>query len=200
MPGDESKIGDYTIAELNAMPTDQLEAAKAAGFRKSVAAFPVPDLNARPDAEIRLGSSVPAATRGALGAGWAKKRTSTEEFVCPSGERCRLRPLSPERLLEVGILDRVTRLEGLADQLVQQAEGAPPTKSKMPTREEFADLLDTINLLVPIAVAEPEVVSDSVPDDELRDGQIKISWIDLGDRIAIMTKALDSLTALDRFR
>jgi hypothetical protein len=147
------------------------------------------------------------------GSGWAKRATQNREFTCPSGEKCLLRPLSPERLLEAGILDKVTRLEGLADQLAQQAEGQPPAAPKMPGREELGNLLETINTLVPLAVLEPVVVPDfdpslerddnnvaSIPDSDLPAGMVRVSWIDLADRMAIMTESLSSISALDNFR
>jgi hypothetical protein len=173
MPG-----AQYTQDELRSMSPDAFNRARDNGFLRSLQEIELPE---------------PAAGYGTR---WAAKASGSEEdFTCPSGERCRLRTIPVEDLLSAGILDKVTRLEGLADALIQKAEGAPPTVDKMPNAEEFAELLDVINTVVILAVVEPTVT----PDDSEAEG-VKVSWIDLDDRAAIMEHALRGVRKLDKFR
>jgi hypothetical protein len=200
MPGEA-----YTLAELTEMSPEDLAAARLNGFLK-----PDPGIYGAPPAkrgEVYVGTSVPKPQQPRDDV-WASQRgqASGYDFICPSGQKCLLRTLSPERLLEVGILDKVTRLEGLADTLIKQAEGVPPEKQQLPSREDLAALLETINLLIPIAVVEPKLWADDAPelDAEHPDGMpadgIRCSDVDLEDRMAIANEALKGIRKLDPFR
>ena len=216
MPGD-NMIGEYTSAEIAAMQPDEFNAAKDRGFKRPVtaedvaaayaAARELPEhVTGRPAAAgIAVGSSVtlPAPqpvvpSRSA----WAQAKASRgKDFTTPSGQVCKMQPLRPEMLLAEGILDKVTRLEGLADELVKRAEGTPPEKQKMPSKEDFQELLDLVNTVVPLAVVEPKVYRDDeeLPPDAPGD-IIRVSDIDLEDRMAILNEALSGIKAFDNFR
>lgn len=183
--------GDYTDAQILYMSPEEVAEAASRGWKKSVAS--------RPTEQVNLPSAVPVSAPSESANVWASNATAGEyDFMVPSGQKCRLRRVTPELLLPLGILDRVTRLEGLADVLIQQAEGQPPAKDKMPSREDFELLLETVNALVTVAVVEPKVYLDN--DAEAPDGAIRCSYIDLGDRMAIMERALKGIKMLDRFR
>lgn len=187
--------GDYTDAEVSAMNTNQLVEALNRNW-------------AKPTSEINLGTSMPTAAPEPRDDVWATKalHKDGDEFVCPSGQKCLLREVTPDRLLEAGILDKVTRLEGLAEELIRKSSGLPPEKQAMPSREDLAALLEVINVLMPIAIVEPKIYLDSEPeqDDEhpngVPAGGIRCSNIDLDDRMAIMSEALKSVRRLDPFR
>lgn len=186
--------GEYSAEELREM----LNAAEIAENR-----FPVPagaDLTSTVPSQINLRSSAPTPTAAPNPNAWAAAKTSrTKDFTCPSGQTCRLRKLEPEQLLESGILDRITRLEGLADALVTTAEGQPPKMASTPSREDFRVLLETINQLVVLAVESPALAP--VPEEGGdRDALIYVDDVDLEDRMAIMEEALKGLKSLDRFR
>lgn len=208
MPG-ESMVGDYSPAEIEKMSPDALAAAAAAGWRKPTIARLRPEevrLVAAPGADMPVlveTSAVPRTAQPPVDEEgsrnvWKRKKSGDEDFTCPSGQTCRLRPLQLEKLMMEGILDQVTRLEGLAQALINQAEGQPPEKQHMPTREEFAQLLDAINSIVPMAVAEPRVYADD--DKDAPDDALRVSDIELMDRVAIMEKALGGLKKMDNFR
>lgn len=173
--------GDYTNEEILELTPQQLYSAAQRGWKREVPAVPAPVTKPEPRADV-----------------WASKAKSSEDFVCPSGQTCRLQSISPEDLLERGMLDQVTRLEGLADVLVQQAEGQPPQANKVPSREDFRALLEVLNAVVPLAVAEPKVYEDG--DESAPEDAIRVSDIDLEDRVAILEKALEKIRVLDRFR
>lgn len=187
--------GDYTDEEVRAMSRTELLDAAENHWRRMVN-VELPDTNER--GEIKLPSAVPAHS----GDVWATnaKHGDAEEFdyIVPSGQTCRLRKVTPEMLLPLGILNRVTRLEGLADTLVTQAEGQPPKLESMPTQEELELLLETLDLFVPVAVVQPRIYSDNDPDAP--EGAIRVKHIDLTDRVAIMERCLKGVALLDRFR
>jgi hypothetical protein len=210
MPGenDEKRMGDYTLAELNQMTTGEYANASAHGFHKPVKS-PGAALVVELPEQITLPSAVPqpVSTPEPDPNAWANaKSRQGKDFTCPSGQTCRLKPLDPERLLQAGILDKVTRLEGLADVLIQAAEGQPPTMAKIPSREELWMLLKTINELIPLAVEQPTVwaipdIDDPVVENRIRQAdRIYVDDIDLDDRVAILEEALKGLRLLDRFR
>jgi len=205
MPGAEDF---YSIAELQGMSPSEFAEAQARGLRRpAVVAAPIEDRPAA--AGLNLGSSVPgmpgiqAWQPPTLTAGgrnvWAAKKAGGTDFTCPSGQTCKLRPLSLEGLMMEGILDQVTRLEGLAQGLIDQASGLPPEKVKLPTREEFGELLKLVNKIVPMAVAEPRVYPDDYTDT-VPENAIMVSDIDLMDRVSILNEALKGLEKLDNFR
>lgn len=183
--------GEYSDEDLLNMTPKEIAAAVERGWKKPVADRPeyagVPVPRPQPKPEPR-------------GDVWMSQIVGSDIFTCPSGQTCRLRPLEPDQLLIAGILDKVTRLEGLAQVLVNQAEGMPPEKQRLPSREEFAELLEVINLVVPLTVVEPTVLPDPKPGEEYDPKGLYVSRINLADRLAIMNKALEGVKALDNFR
>jgi hypothetical protein len=194
MPGDEF----YQTAEIQAMRPDEFAEAQARGWRRPMA-------TAGERGEVKVSAPEPEPEPEPYGAtdanAWAKNRDVAEvgeDFTAPSGQKCRLRRLEPEELIRVGILDRVTRLEGLAEQLVQNAQGLPPGKERLPNREDMELLLETLDLLLPIAVAVPKVYAND--DAEAPADAIRVQHIDLMDRVAIMEYSIRKLKMMDRFR
>lgn len=192
---------DFEIAAANNFEAGSVERAKRDaenGHPMNAAEIPFTppsgaDLTSATPTQVRLRSAVEPSDSV-----WISKRGQGQDFVCPSGQKCRLRALDPADLIPTGILDRITRLEGLADELVQRAEGAPPAKAKMPSTADFQLILDTLNDVIPLAVAEPKVYRDG--DEEAPDGAIRVSDIDLEDRMAILAESLKGIKILDRFR
>ena len=205
MPGDR-----YTQDELRDMSREDFERAAANNFdRRSTETARTTES----EAEFSIGASVMSATPVQINLGSAapkpepradvwtsKKKDKSYGFTCPSGQTCRLRPLEPQALLEKGLLDQITRLEGLAASLVDKAEGNPPAAKRMPTREELASVLEVLNLVVPLAVAEPVVLEIPEAGQDRHPDGIYADDIDLEDRMAILEESLKGLKSLDRFR
>lgn len=122
------------------------------------------------------------------------------DFRTPSGQLCRMKKLRPEELLETGILDKVTRLPGFAEEHIQKAEGQPPTVSALPGKKEIQDLIEVLDKLIPVIVVKPSVHSVPPPEQERVPGVIYTDMIELGDRIAIMERAMTGVKRLDNFR
>lgn len=180
---------EYTSEELANMSAMELVAAQQRGFKRP----------AQPESINALKAEDPPPRDSNA---WERNRDSMdgdgEEFTAPSGQTCRLRRVTPEMLLPLGILDRVTRLEGLAQSLIDVAEGAPPQQNTGPSREDLELLLETVDLLVPIAVVVPKVYAND--DQTAPAGAIRVGHIDLDDRVAIMEHVLRGIKSMDRFR
>jgi hypothetical protein len=204
MPGEFSN-SEYNPTELREMSREDFDAAAARGFKRPrpEAPFPVPagaDLTSATPTRITLGSAVPKSSPIANPNAWVEKKSRPRPFTCPSGQTCLLQSIAPEALLERGLLDQISRLEGLADELVQKAEGQPPTKPKMPSREDFKGLLEVLNAILPLAVVEP-VIAEMPAEGESRNPElIYPDDVDLEDRMAILEESMKALRALDRFR
>jgi hypothetical protein len=127
------------------------------------------------------------------------------DFVCPSGARCRMRKLMPEKLLESGILDQLTSLPGYVAEVVDKAEGQPPKKDDEVNPKDITSVLEVLEKLIPMVVVEPGVSPVPVPDEtghvpERREGRIYTDSIELQDRIAIMERAVKGVRRLEPFR
>jgi hypothetical protein len=188
-------IGDYTRDEISAMSAMELVRAQQAGFIRPPIVVPAAGFPSMGHAVVELPpDDAPEPSDNV----WGNRAKDEQDFVAPSGQKCRLKRLKPEDLLPLGILDKITRLEGLANDLVARAEGQPPEKQTMPSEEDLKTLLETVNLLMPIAIMQPKVYADDDPAAPV--GSIRVSDIDLMDRISIMEHSLRKIRGLDRFR
>jgi hypothetical protein len=188
----------YTTKELQAMTPDELRVARENGFVKND--DPVAqniahdeDLNQAIAASSQLTSTDPYAVTT-----WG----STEyDFRTPSGQMCRMKKLKPEELLTSDLLDRISRLPGFADEEIRKAEGKPPT-DKMPSKQDMAHVIETLDELIPMVVVKPTVLRVGLvdPEEGRVPGAVYTDDIELADRIAIMERAMNGVKKLDSFR
>jgi hypothetical protein len=179
---------------LNKAEHDQRQAAAETAAHEaeySLAPHPVPSQGVRPDADPYQVTS------------WGE---SEEDFRAPSGQLCRLRKVDPTDLLEMGILDEVSRLPGLVQSgPMAEAQGKPPQDDNRILLEMLKDpaklegLMGLMDKLVAYVVVRPSVKvwdgkSGRVP------GQVYTDMIHLGDRMAIMEHAMGAVRKLDNFR
>lgn len=194
----------YNTTELQAMGADELRAAQANGFRKSVVGG-YPYVLDESHNEVSLKTPAPPQSRPA-----AEVWGSTEyDFVCPSGAKCRMRKLMPEKLMEHGILDRISSLPGITAEVVEKSEGLPPkpkAANSLPDKEELRAVTQILEVLVPLVVVEPRVYPvpttddpNGTPDPRVA-GRIYTDSIELMDRIAIMERAVQGVKTLEPFR
>jgi len=123
------------------------------------------------------------------------------DFICPSGALCRMQKVPVEELLRRGIIDQVTRLPGITQELIDKAEGLPPARvEEMPDADTVNVMVDLVNVIVPLAVIRPQV--HMIPDEGAMKipGLIYVDSIDLEDRLAIMNRALQGVGTFDSFR
>lgn len=195
----------YSTAELTAMSAEQLRVAQANGFRKlSPAEFAAwqQEQNNPQGGNVEMAvtpfAPPPPAPVQARPAAEVWGANESYEFTCPSGATCRMRKLAPERLVETGMLDKLTRLPGFAQEAIDKAEGKPPAPALSDT-ESMRSVLAVMQDLIPMIVAEPTITKDP-QENERVPGVIYVSSIDLADRLAIMNRALEGVTKLDSFR
>jgi hypothetical protein len=122
------------------------------------------------------------------------------DFVVPSGLTCRLKKVQVEDLVAAGIIDKITRLPGLAQQQIDKAEGKPPAPDRMPTTQEMEQLTTVLNTMIPLVVARPVITPLPESGEEKVVGFIYPDSIDLADRVAIMERVLTGVRNLDKFR
>lgn len=122
------------------------------------------------------------------------------DFRTPGGQLCRLRDAPIEELAASGILDRVTRLPGLTDELIKKAEGQPPESLDLPPAETISALVEVVNSLVPTVVVKPKIWQLPAEGEQREVGRIYVDSIPLVDRIAIMERTLGGLVKWDKFR
>jgi hypothetical protein len=122
------------------------------------------------------------------------------DFTCPSGQLCRLQKVDVAKLAESGILDRVTRLPGLAAALVEKSSGLPPAPDAMPDKDTIAAVMEVLLLLLPQVVVKPEIFEIPPDGEERVEGRIYVDSIDTLDQIAIMEKVMAPLAKMDAFR
>jgi hypothetical protein len=122
------------------------------------------------------------------------------DFKTPTGQLCRLKRLDVAELAKAGILDRVTRLPGLTAELVARSEGQPPAAEVMPDKETIETVLEVLHVFLPIVVVQPQIWPLPADGEERKPERIYVDSIDIVDQVAIMTRALQGLKALDSFR
>lgn len=140
----------------------------------------------------------------ATAAAWASNEF---DFRLPTGALCRMRKMPLKDLATKGILDRVTRLPGLVDGVINKAENLPPApEDEMPSSETIESMDEILNILVPLVVVQPKVwempnpFSPHESEREKIPGRIYPDSIELSDRIAIMERSLAGVKDLDNFR
>jgi hypothetical protein len=125
------------------------------------------------------------------------------DFTTPSGKTCRLRPLPVEEMAASGLLDRLTRLPGITQGLIDKAEGQPPAASsgmKTPDPDQMKALVETMNIVLPLIVVKPEVHPTPPKGEEKVLGQVYVDSIPLSDRIALLNEAVGGVSKFDGFR
>lgn len=181
----------YTTAELQAMSAQELEVARANGYVRPESS----DLRER--AQEAFDNSRPAPPQDPYAVtSWGEREY---DHTVPSGQRCRMRKLRPEELIERNLLDRITRLPGFSEEEIRKAEGKPPTPQSV-AKEDMQAMLEILEQLIPIVVVQPVVHSSDTPEEERVPGSVTVRDIELADRIDIMNRALSGVSKMDNFR
>lgn len=166
--------------------------------------FPVP---ATTTAAPTPTQSAPIPTQSdqyALGA-WGAGLT---DFTCPSGQRCALRKPQIDKLVQVGLLDKINVLAGIADGQVWASQGLPPidVAKLMSDPAKFAALVDMLDTVIPIAVARPTILpavdkeGQPIPEDKRQPGVGYPDFIDFADKVAIFEEYVSGIAAMGPFR
>lgn len=125
-----------------------------------------------------------------------------EELTVSSGQRCRVRKLDFQDVLEAGMLDKMNTLQGVVDKNVKKAEGSPPMdplkllKDKR-TTGQFRDLINDVVVMV---VTAPKLAKPPEDFAKRKPGVVYVDTVGLVDKMDIFTHAIGDLSALERFR
>jgi hypothetical protein len=123
------------------------------------------------------------------------------DFKTPSGQLCQLKKVDVAELAQAGILDQVSRLPGVAGELIAKAEGQPPTvEPVLPDKDTIAAVVDLMNVLIPLVVVQPKIWPLPEGDETRKPDRIYADSVEIADRIAIMNRVLGGLQKLDSFR
>lgn len=131
-----------------------------------------------------------------------------EDFTCPSGQRCALRPVDLGSLLTTGLLEKINALTGVVEaDLIRPAQGLPPINVEkiLEDPSRTAELLTIIDKVVAGVVARPSLLPSYdaegfITEDCREMGRVYVDSVPLRDRIAIFHKSLQGLEELKSFR
>jgi hypothetical protein len=176
----------YTSAQLQSMTWEEFQQARAQGYQlnDTVETTPSPVLSAEPEADKYAVTT------------WGE---SEYDFRVPSGQLCRMKKIQPQELAGTGLLDRITRLPGLAEEQVRKAEGQPPTPA-MPEAEQLKTMVSLLEELLPLVVVKPKLHPNPLNGEDKVPGRVYVSDVDLADQIAIMERAVGGVAKMDNFR
>lgn len=155
--------------------------------------FPSPESTSAPAPALVLDPYAPTA--------WGQ---TAEDFVCPSGQRCRVKKAQIQQLLQMGILDSVNSLSGVVDlEVIAKAQGLPPIdqiKELSKNQDKMNALFEVIDKAVCYAVEMPKLWPVPAEGEERVVGRVYIDSVDLRDRIAIFEKVFGAISAMKPFR
>jgi hypothetical protein len=132
-----------------------------------------------------------------------------QDFTCPSGQRCALRPLDLNQLLAMGILEDINALTGIVEtDVIRPAQGMPPLDSKRLLRDgkRVGQIMTLIDQIVTTVVARPALAlatdedGKKIPEADRIVGVVYVDSVVLGDRIAIFNESLKGVKDLESFR
>lgn len=151
----------------------------------------------------RLARSAPQEASAYAPSVWG---TQTQfEVTTPSGQVCLCRELTVERLIEMGLLQAISSLEGIVgNQVLPKAQGQPSVQVDMAELVQNADkltaVLDLVNVIVCEAVVAPRVHVVPADGENRVDGLVYVDSIGMQDRFAIFAEVTGGLDSLSSFR
>lgn len=125
-----------------------------------------------------------------------------DELVMPSGQRCRVRKLDFQDVLDAGMLDKLNTLQGVVDKHVKKGEGEPPLDPMKLLRDkrttgQFSKLIDDITVM---CVTQPPLATPPAQFKDRKPGVVYVDTVGLLDKMEIFEHALGELNKLATFR
>lgn len=163
-----------------------------------------------PQAEQRMGEAIygPGYTGPATAEAKADPYAPTtwgnydEELTVSSGQKCRVRKLDFQDVLEAGMLDKLNTLQGVVDKQVKKGEGQPPVdpmkllKDKR-TGAQFSELIDNVTVM---CVTQPKLEHAPANVKDRKPGVVYVDTVGLVDKMEIFEHSLGELNKLATFR
>lgn len=133
---------------------------------------------------------------------WGNKVSMEKDLVLSSGQKCRVRKLEMEDILELDILDV---MDTFTSQLVAEPDdnkNSDPMEmlKLLKDSDRREKLMSAINRVIPVTVVAPQVLPDPEPGRPKKPGHIYISMIDLVDKMEIFGAAFDGWGDVTGFR
>ena len=124
------------------------------------------------------------------------------DFVVPSGQRCRIRNLGLQDIIEAGLMDKLNTLQGVVGSNIRKGQGQPPIDpakllTDKRTMMQFSDLVDQITCMV---VTVPKVLPIPAENEERIPDAVYVDAIGLNDKVEIFNESLGGLKQLETFR
>jgi len=177
----------YTMQEVSAMSAEEFARAREEGFIKPF--------------EQTSPSPTPPQSYADTGRAWQQAQDGFDfRTPAPYNHLCRLRDLPIDKLAAEGLLDKLTRLPGLAEEQVRKAEGQPPSPAVDPETVDMSELLRLVNHIVPLVVVEPSIAPLPAEGEARVSGVIYVDSIPWQERIAIMNRVVAPAADFDNFR
>jgi len=150
---------------------------------------------------MNMGSSMSAPKEDKYAAASQAWGVTVYDFTTPSGKLCQLKKLSVPELAKTGLLERLTRLPGIVDEVIDKSSLKPPAPEKETVSPEEARALgEVLEILLPIVVNQPKVWPQPQNPEDMIEGRIYPSGIDFADQVAILEEVTGGLEKLDNFR
>lgn len=125
-----------------------------------------------------------------------------EEFTVSSGQKCRVRKLDFQDVMDAGMLDKLNTLQGVVDRQVKKGEGEPPVdpmkllKDKRTTKQ-FSELIDSVTVM---CVTQPPLAMPPKNVKDRKPGVVYVDTVGLVDKMEIFELALGDINRLATFR
>ncbi len=130
------------------------------------------------------------------------KSINEKDLVLPSGQRCRVRELEMEQVLELDLIDALDTFTGqLSDDGTPVEEVAEKSfldflKNK-PQREKF---LETMDKVIPVVVVAPFVNPNPPKGRAKNPNKVYVSDISLQDKMSIFSSVFSGFGEVSKFR
>lgn len=130
-----------------------------------------------------------------------------QDFTCPSGQRCALRPLDLNELLQLGLLEKLNMLTGTTEEVVRTAQGQPPVNVQkiLEDPKQVVTLMEVIDKTLVTVVAKPALLSATdengkIPFDKRVPGAVYVDSVGVADRMAIFQHVMRGVEEMQPFR
>lgn len=154
---------------------------------------------------VKVAQTVPTAHPHYGGGSWSAPREF--DFQTPSGAWCRVRKISPEDALTMGLINH---LDIFSPELLRDAAGAQrkpadvekAVLSKLAASGDSGSFFDTIKAIVLRAVVKPTMVEhEGTEETPLPEGTYSIANVGTKDRMAIFYAAIgEDMQKIQQFR
>lgn len=143
--------------------------------------------------------------------GWKQNKTNEFDVNLPSGQTCRVKKLTMEKIVELGLMNDLDSFTGSimpkdktskkksAKQEEKDAEAA--FMDSLKDRDKFGTMMNTVHKVVVSCVIIPQVSPAPAPGEPRDPERVYVDEdIDFNDKLALFGKIFDGLGGMESFR